>query len=144
MGQRFTLRIDDVLVRRLQAEADALQTTASSLARQALQVFLDGQPSDNGVCASPPGPFTASVHDLEQCAAALLSLCPLEVRAAVGQTSDRTGLSQARVLICLLIAQFSPMGSPTQTSEAMPRMVKVPGKPGAAHPALTSVPAGAG
>jgi hypothetical protein len=126
MARRLTLRLDEAMRHRLEADAKARQTTASSLAREALELFLDRGASDAGVPPATPDSPASPGHDREHCAASLLGLCPPEVQAVVRQASERLGLSPAKVLTCLLIAHLWPTSRSPDGTEAMPAMVNRP------------------
>jgi hypothetical protein len=125
---RLTLRLDGPTRQRLEAEAEARQTTASGLARVALEDFLDRRVSDGGVPPASPASPPRSAHDPEACAAALLALCPPDVGRRVRQASERTGRSPAQVLIAWLISQVRLSGrpSPWGFGVARPRLREMP------------------
>jgi hypothetical protein len=103
MMGKLSFRIDQSLLDRLQAEADARKTTPSNLGRQAMHAFLNAKESALGrfhLAAEPPAMMPPN-RDVR--AKMVLAGCPEEVQTMLYQAVDRTGLSLFKVIRALLI-----------------------------------------
>jgi hypothetical protein len=113
MMGKLSFRLDQPLLDRLQAEADARETTPSALGRQALQAYLDGHRHDTGTPPAVVTPGAAPPHDRDACAQTLLTMLPLEVRTVIVQKASLLGLPVSEVLKALLITHAWPSGRPS-------------------------------